>query len=121
MNRRGLAGRVAAAARQANLFLLIHRASWEFLSCRTGKRIAIWHEHTGQILDAASHRIGRSRSPYGALNLAVRLDRETRGVVASHRAAGGGPRRTGPPDGTLEGTDAAAGLPGAGNGEGGKP
>jgi hypothetical protein len=94
-----MAWRVARESRRLGLFLLIHRASWEFLSGSTGKRVAIWIKRTGQILDAASNRVGRTRSAFGALDVAVQLDRASRGVVGSHRRPRGGPRRPGPPDG----------------------
>jgi hypothetical protein len=112
---------VAAEAERSGLFVLRGPGTLEFLSTTTGRRVALWVERSGVLLDAASNRIGRTASPFGALARAVELDRAARGVVACHqrpRAARGG---TGRPATALGGPDAAAGHAGVGNGEGGQP
>jgi hypothetical protein len=110
MSRRATTKRVTAAARQAGLYVLRGPGTLEFLSLATGRRVALWLERSGVLLDAASNRIGRTRSPFGALARAVELDRAGRGVVPAHQRPRGGPRPAGPPGGRLGGPDAAAGV-----------
>jgi hypothetical protein len=93
MSRWNTVQRVTAAARQAGLYVLRGPGTLEFLSLATGRRAAIWVRRTGVLLDAASNRVGRTGSPFGALNLAVRLDRQARGAVPAHQRPRDGPRR----------------------------
>jgi hypothetical protein len=90
---------VAREARRLGLFLLRDRGTLEFLSSTTGRRVLLWVESTGVLLDAASNRVGFTRSPLEALARAAELDRAAQGAVPSHQRAADGPRRAGPPHG----------------------
>jgi hypothetical protein len=78
MSRQNRTRRVAREARRAGLYVLRGPGTLEFLSLKSGRRVALWIRRTGVILDGASNRIGRTASPFGAVGRAVELDRAAR-------------------------------------------
>jgi len=67
---------VFKSAEQAKLFLLTHQGGrWEFLSGTTGKSLLSWWESDQKWLAVTDER-GQSRSPFGALQAAIRIDKQ---------------------------------------------
>lgn len=75
--------RVEKAGRQAGILVLCEPTTarwqgnkWSFLSARTGKTVLVWFQATGHWLDVKGGMKGTARSPFGALNMAIGLDRK---------------------------------------------
>jgi len=71
----GLVRKVGREAKRAGLFLLYHDVDgrWEFLSGTSGKSILSWWQKSGTWISGKKR--GKSRSPFGAMQAAIREDR----------------------------------------------